>query len=171
MPQSDQTFEVQKLFVDHLPALRRFVLSLMPSRSEADDVVQEVFLTVTTKASQFVLGSNFKAWLFAIARFKVLEHLRRVKRDPHLLTDSVLEKLAEEGSETDTEPDPLVLRALANCIEKLAPKRKKAIELQYGEDCAPGEIAERLGWGVNSVHVALSRARADLRNCVNNALA
>lgn len=171
MPQSDQTFEVQKLFVEHLPALRRFVLSLMPRRSEADDVVQEVFLTVTTKANDFVLGSNFKAWAFAIARFKVLEHLRRAKRDPHVLTDSVIEKLASEAEDSDPERDSLILRALARCIEKLAPKRKQAIELQYGENCTPPEIADRLGWGVNSVNVALSRARADLRDCVQNAIA
>ena len=170
MPSSDQTLEVQKLFVDHLPALKRFILSLLPNRSEADDVVQEVFLTVTTKANEFVLGSNFKEWLFAIARFKVLEHLRRAKRDPHVLTDSVIEKLADEAEEVDPEEESLTLRALAKCIEKLAPKRKQAIELQYRGNCTPPEIAERLGWGVNSVNVTLSRARADLRACVQRAI-
>lgn len=171
MPSHDQTLEVQQLFVDHLPALKRFILSLLPNRSEADDIAQEVFLTVTTKANEFVLGSNFKAWAFAIARFKVLEHLRRAKRDPHLLTDSVIEKLVDEASDPDPERESLTLRALAKCIGKLAPKRKQAIELQYHRNYTPTEIAEQLGWGVNSVNVALSRARADLRTCVQKSIA
>ncbi len=169
MQSPNQTLEVQKLFVDHLPALKRFILSLLPNRSEADDVTQEVFLTVTTKAGEFVLGSNFKAWAFAIARFKVLEHLRRAKRDPHVLSDSVIEKLVDEADETDPETDSLTLGALDKCIEKLAPKRKQAIELRYRSNCNPPEIAERLGWGVNSVNVTLSRARADLRTCMQHA--
>ena len=171
MNPSDQTLEVQKLFVDQLPELRRFVLSLLPNRSEADDVVQEVFLAVTTKANDFVLGSNFKAWAFAIARFKVLESLRRAKQDPHVLTDSVIEKLAEETEDTDPEQESLVLKALTKCIEKLAPKPKLAIELQYREKCKPADIADRLGWEANSVYVTLSRARSDLKNCVQKSIA
>ncbi|MEM7599824.1 MAG: sigma-70 family RNA polymerase sigma factor [Verrucomicrobiota bacterium] len=170
MPSHDQTLEVQKLFVEHLPAMKRFVFSLLPNRSEADDITQDVFLTVTTKANEFVIGSNFKAWAFAIARFKVLEHLRRAKRDPHSLSDSVIDKLVDEAPDADPENESLTLRALAKCIARLAPKRKQAIEMQYHRNFTPTEIAEQLGWGVNSVNVTLSRARADLRSCVQNAI-
>jgi Sigma-70 region 2 len=55
----EQTALVQGLFVQHLPALRGFVLSLVSDFSLVDDVVQEAFLTVTAKAANFERGTNF----------------------------------------------------------------------------------------------------------------
>ena len=44
------------------------------------------------------------------------------------------------------------------------------IELQYREGLKPGVIAERIGWEANAVYVALSRARASLRKCIERQL-
>lgn len=170
MSEPDHTLHVQQLFVEHMPALRRFVLSLLPMRSECDDVVQEVFLLVTAKANDFEPGTNFRAWIFAMARFKVLETIRRKKREPLAISESVMAKLADEPDEHDPEYADLVAATLARCLEKLSPKRRQLIQLQYREDQTPRLIAEHLGWSVNSVHVALSRARADLRTCVRKVL-
>ena len=49
---------VQGLFVQHLPALRGFVTSLVSEFSLVDDIVQETFITVTRKAADFTAGSN-----------------------------------------------------------------------------------------------------------------
>jgi len=63
----DHVLLVQKLFVQHMPQLRAFVLSLMPDFSQVDDIIQDAFLTVTAKAADFQEGTNFKAWVFTIA--------------------------------------------------------------------------------------------------------
>ena len=49
---------VQQLFVRHQGQLRAFVLAIWPDFGRADDVLQEVFLTVTTKAADFQEGST-----------------------------------------------------------------------------------------------------------------
>lgn len=170
MSDTDHTLHVQQQFIEHMPALRRFVLSLLPRGNECDDVVQEVFLLVTAKANDFEQGTNFRAWVFAMARFKVLEAHRRAKRAPHVLSESVMAKLVDEPDDHDADYERLVDAALARCLEKLSPKRRQVIQLQYRENKSPKSIAEQLGWGVNSVHVSLSRARADLRACVRKAL-
>ncbi|MFT5466545.1 MAG: RNA polymerase sigma-70 factor (ECF subfamily) [Verrucomicrobiales bacterium] len=166
MPAPDHTTEVQALFVQHIAPVKHFVLSLLPNPSEAEDVVQEVFLTITAKANDFQTGTNFKAWAFAIARFKVLELLRRNRRDQNRLSDEVIEQLAAEAEDPNPGQDSATMRALAKCLEKLAPKPRKMIELQYQDELKPAVIAERLGWEPNAIYVALSRARSSLRKCI-----
>ena len=64
---------VQRLFVECQPALRAFIQALLPDFSQAQDVLQETFLTATQKADDFVPDSDFIAWVCTIARYKVLE--------------------------------------------------------------------------------------------------
>ncbi len=53
--------QVQMLFVRNEGAIRVFVRGLQPSLADADDVLQETFLTVSRKASSFEPGTNFVA--------------------------------------------------------------------------------------------------------------
>jgi RNA polymerase sigma-70 factor (ECF subfamily) len=161
---------VQGLFVQHSPALRGFVLALVRDFSTVDDVIQETFVLVTAKAAEFQLGSNFQAWVRAIARFKILEHLRR--SSTQRLSDEVIEALAACAPDTaGAVGDDRRLELLGECLQGLGPKAREAIELRYTQAHKPPEIARRIGWTVDAVYVALSRARTVLRNCVEEKLA
>tara|TARA_R110002096_G_scaffold169222_6_gene340776 strand:- start:3720 stop:4241 length:522 start_codon:yes stop_codon:yes gene_type:complete len=170
MPQQDHTTRVQQLFVENISMVKHFVISLLPNPSAAEDVVQEVFLTVTAKAHDFEPETNFKAWVLTIARFKVLEQLRKEKRDRNRLSDEVIDLLADETDGADPGRAAAEIRALTKCLGKLAAKPRRMIELQYREGLKPGVIAERIGWEANAVYVALSRARASLRKCIERQL-
>jgi RNA polymerase sigma-70 factor (ECF subfamily) len=166
----EQTALVQSLFVQHLPALRGFVLSLVSDFSLVDDVVQETFLVVTAKAGSFQRGTNFRAWAWTIARYKVLQMLEKNAPLPERFAPEVLDALAaHETAETWFSDEQL--QHLSKCMEELAPKARAAVELRYQQAHRPPEIASRLGWTVESVHVALSRARVFLRDCVTHRIA
>jgi RNA polymerase sigma-70 factor (ECF subfamily) len=169
MPDSaQQTALVHGLFVQNMMAVRGYVLALMPDFSRADDIVQETFVTATAKAAEFQEGSNFKAWIFAIARFKVLEALRDRGCARMALAPEVIEALsAEESSGLGMEEH---LEALGACLKRLAPQAHRVIELRYQQAHRPPEIARLMGWNLNSVNVALARARTALRSCVEAAL-
>ena len=143
---------VQQLFVRHQGQLRAFVLAIWPDFGRADDVLQEVFLTVTTKAADFQEGSNFLAWSRAITQRKVHE-ARRLARKPTISPD-VLESLSAACPEGWAEDRRQA--TLAECLKSLPPR---------------AEIARLLGRTVNSVNVALAKARVALRECVNRHLA
>jgi RNA polymerase sigma-70 factor (ECF subfamily) len=166
----EQTALVQSLFVQHLPALRGFVLSLVSDFSLVDDVVQETFLVVTAKAVSFERGTNFRAWAWTIARYKVLQMLEKNATAADRFAPEVLEALASH-SEADSWFSEEQVQQLAKCMEELAPKAREAVELRYQQAHRPPEIATRLGWTVESVHVALSRARIFLRECVTHRMA
>jgi len=155
---------VQQQFLKHSDLIRGFVRGLLADRQRADDVLQETFLAVRRKASDFQPGTNFPKWACTIARYKVLEARRATRRGGMLLSEEVIEALAV--SEEATKPDPR-LEFLDECRRKLPPTMLRAINLRYDEDHRPGEIARRMGWKVQAVYVALSRARGLLRDCLS----
>jgi len=168
-PTPEQLALVQGLFLQHLPALRGFVLSLVSDYSLVDDVIQETFITVNAKAADFEPGSNFRAWTWTIARFKVLQALAARPPSEEQLSPDVLEALcAHESSEEWHSEEQL--RLLVVCLDKLAPQARRAIELRYQQAHRPPEIARLMNWTVEAVHVTLSRARLFLRECVTRGM-
>ena len=161
----DPVLRVQTLFVQHMPRIRAFALSLMPDFSQVDDILQDVFLTVTAKASDFQPGTNYLAWAFTIARFRVLKSMNAMDKAFLPLSEEVVELLAAECPDVGAEQDRRI-GYLEQCLKKLAPQARRMIELRYYEALKPATIAERLGLSVNGVSVLLSRSRVLLRACV-----
>ena len=156
---------VQENFVRHILPLRGFIFGLVPRRHLVDDIVQETFVTACQKAATYEPGTNFRAWIFSIARFKALAVLKRQGAGVVLLEPEVVELLASEDR-----PDPAFqdrVEVLEACVRKLAGAARRAVELRYAENLGPTEIAQRMGWSVNALNVALSRARTFLRRCVD----
>src|SRR5262245_50726155 len=163
--------EVQRLFLRHSGVLRGFILGLLPDHNRAEDVFQEVFLTITRKGAEFVPGTNFLAWARSIARLKVLEACRSVRQSPQSLEPDAMEALAMAAGEVDDTWDDR-RDILARCLEQLAPRAREILELRYSDELLPPpEIASRLSWSVGAVHVALSRARKFLQECTRKRLA
>ncbi len=153
--------QVQRLFLEHQPPLRSYVLSIVRDFCLVPDVIQETFLTVTRKAEEFDLTTHFLAWACAIARFESLAALRRASRPA--LGEETLELLA--ATEAANPPD---YRAdwLNRCLARLTPTIQRMIRLRYEDALKPGEIANLIGWTPNAVCVATSRARKELRQCI-----
>lgn len=163
---SVHTAYVQQLFVHELVPLRGMLRALVRERTRVDDLVQETFLTVTAKAASYQSGTHFRAWLFTIARFKVLESCRKSKAPTDALREEVVESLAGHEPEFDIVEERI--GHLTACIDRLAPAAKRAIELRYQSSLRPPEIANAMQWTTGAVKVALSRARDALRSCIEN---
>lgn len=167
-PSVNPLAHVQENFVRHILPLRGFVLGLVPQRHLADDIVQETFLTACQKAHTYQPGTNFRAWIYTIARYKVLAALKRTAGNSQFLHDDVAELLADEHVEDESVSERVA--ALDECVSRLANSAHRAVVLRYAENLGPTEIAERMGWSVNALNVALSRARVFLRRCVEQNL-
>lgn len=159
------TVRVQQLFIRHQSEIKAFVLAFRSNWAEADEIEQEVFLTVTQKAADFVEGSNFVAWARQIAKFKILEASRKRSSSPQALSEEVIDSLAASAPESLFSEEQFA--AVRKCMEKLAPSARKMIEMRYRGEHGPEEIARRLSWTVAAVNTALSKARAFLRECAS----
>lgn len=163
----DATEAVQLLFVRHENSIRAFVRALQPSLADADDVMQETFLTVSRKASNFEPGTHFVAWACAIARLKVLENFRQRKR-ANVLSEAAIIALTEDAPS----PESMSERegALERCLEQLAPKARDLLWRRYSRRQSSTEMAAAAGMTSTAVRVALTKARKALRDCINTQL-
>lgn len=161
---SEHTLKVQQLFVQYQSQLKAFALVLSADFVQAEDLIQETFLTVTNKAHEFDLNSNFLAWSRAILRFKLLES----RRASGIQTVDFLDSLAMSCPEDWANDDRL--QSLTYCIQNLPPKAREIVLLRYQREHSPVQIAELLSRTVNSISVALSKARLALRECMDRQL-
>lgn len=161
-PESRDT--VQRLFIAHMDQLRGYLTPLVPDFQLVDDLVQETFVVVTARAATYSPKTSFTEWMYGIAREKLAALGSRDGQDSRLFSQDVLDVLLASRREA-AEP-PAATRALEECIERLAPQARRIIDLRYVQAMKPREVARMLGLTAGSVRVALCRARASLRECV-----
>ena len=156
--------QVQSLLVLHATRVRAFVLGMIVSRDLADDVMQEVFLRISQKADDFEQGTDFVAWACSVARYVVLEQLRKGAGGGMLLPPDVLDALADDFDVQRPIDDRIDL--LRFCLNRLAPAARRIVDLRYSGSLKSGQIAEQVGVNTSSVYTTLSRARTLLRACI-----
>ena len=60
--------------------LYAYILTLLPNRSEAEDILQETNLILCRKAGEYNPEGHFQGWAFNIARYQVMGHISKFKR-------------------------------------------------------------------------------------------
>ncbi len=159
-----------RMFTAHEPAIRAFVRRLVPSRADADDVMQEAAIVLWDKFAEFRGdGSDFRAWAFGVARFKVLSWLRDKRRDRLVLSDAVVEMIADET----TRDEPWLAReraALEVCVEKLGLQQRDLLLAAYQPDVRIQEVAANSGRSVAGFYQWLHRMRRLLLECIRREL-
>jgi RNA polymerase sigma-70 factor (ECF subfamily) len=132
-----------------------------------EDVLQEVLLGLHLKRSTYDPSQFFLPWMYAIGRYKTIDHLRRNK----ILFKSVsLEGEAsalEEISMGDFDPDPgsglTAARDLEALCAQLSTKQRDLLLLVKVEGLSILEVAQRTGFSVSDVKVTVHRALKELK--------
>ncbi|MBN1395760.1 MAG: sigma-70 family RNA polymerase sigma factor [Pirellulales bacterium] len=160
----------QEQFVNNLincqPALYAYILSLLPNRDEAGDVLQDVNLVMWRRSDEYAEGTNFIAWAYKIARFKVLARHRDRHRDRHIFDQRLFAALADQAERRASDPRGLA-SLLDDCLEELPANQRELIEERYSPGGSVGEMARRLGRSAAALSVALSRIRNSLLQCIH----
>lgn len=158
-----------RAFTANEPAIRAFVRRLVPSRADADDVMQEAAIVLWEKFGEFREGADFRAWAFGVARFKVLAWLRDKSRDRLVLDEDVVSLLADEAAGDEARLDHQ-RRALEVCAEKLAPDQRALLLRAYQPDAQIQHVAAGSGRTVAGFYQWLHRIRRTLLDCVRREL-
>lgn len=170
---SETIDDLGPLFQDHYQAIFRIAYRVTGSQSDAEDVLQTIFLRLTSSGSRSGLSINPSAYLYRAAINASLDLLRQRKRVNAVSLDVIdldrsLKSLTAnpEDSLVDTELRDLVRIAVA----KLEGRAATAFVLKYYEGYDNGEIAKILGTSSLVVGVTLHRARTRLRKEIGNYL-
>jgi RNA polymerase sigma-70 factor (ECF subfamily) len=120
--------------------------------ADADDLVQEVLIAVHTRRATYDRSQPFTAWVYAIARYKLIDHLRRRRVRASVPIDDVDELFAPEESEAATAGAD-VRRLMADLPEK----QRAAIQHTKLDELSVAETAARTGMSESAVKVSVHR--------------
>ena len=158
------SFEFSQKLVGIQKNLYAFILSLLPNRSDAEDVLQETNLILCQKSKEYDPEGNFRSWAFNIARFQVLGHITKKKRSKIYFSNELVETLASE--EFDVRTHQLTQRALQICYELLPDHMREISRLRFKEDLSMKEISKRIQRPIGAISGTLFRIRQNLVQCV-----
>ncbi len=151
----------------YFPRVYKYVVYRVFDYAAADDIVSEIFERVLANLSKYdERKAPFGAWVFAISRHAILDHLRRRKAHPLLALDS-LARRADPGSNTEQatlEHDRN--NSLRAAIHTLSAQEIDLIGLKYSFGLTNRQIASALGKNANNVGVMLHRAINKLRGAL-----
>jgi RNA polymerase sigma-70 factor, ECF subfamily len=133
-------------------------LRMLKVREDAEDLAQDVFVSVHRHLGEIVSEAHLLFWLRRTTCHRAIDRLRRRWPYPALPLEAVTEAAA-----TEPDSDPLLERSLRDLIARLPPTPRAVVLLRYQEDLDPPDIAQTLGMPLNTVKSHLKRSLALLR--------
>jgi RNA polymerase sigma-70 factor (ECF subfamily) len=171
------------LYDRHERPVYRFLLRSLRDAALADDLLQEVWLSVVRHAPQYEPRAKFTTWLFTIARNKLIDHWRTADAAFSLDQaandadgDAVEPWVERIAAEPEAQPDVQArsnaqARAFMQAVEALPALQREAFVLHLESGMTLGEIAELTQVGTETVksrvRYALARLRESLREWRN----
>ena len=155
------------------PMVRAYLAGHLRDPHQVEDVSQEIFIAAYWSLESFDPKLDFRVWLKAIARNKLMSHLRRQythKNSVNTLTVEIHEMLLPELDRCNPDAEAVVDR-LRECVAKHPERDRQLIEARYFNDEPVNAIAGRLKTTVTAISSQLFRIRGQLRTCVETRVA
>jgi RNA polymerase sigma-70 factor (ECF subfamily) len=156
------------IFDKYYEPLSRFCMRFTDDQADAEEIVQDVFVTLWEKRNQININTSLNAYLYQSVRNKALNfkshldvrqaHADHVKSTPLHLTD--YDELA--GQELQAMYD--------TALEAMPHKRRQIFEMSRNEGLKYAEIAAKLEISVKTVEAHLSKALEDFREKLSDFL-
>jgi RNA polymerase sigma-70 factor (ECF subfamily) len=153
---SPRAFET--LFQRHHKKLYAYLMQLLNSKEDAEEIVQESFIKIWEKRENFLEGYPFDAYLFKIAKNSFLNHNRK-KVNQRIFEDYL--EYADELSSDNTDDYVIfkeTLDIINAIIQEMPPRRREIFNLRKTEGLSRQEIAEKLQISVITVDSQLLKA-------------
>ena len=146
--------------------VRGYLKRRLQQTSDVEDLVQEVLLAIHNKRHTYDTTMPVTSWLFAIARYKLIDHLRAARA-------SMVELPIEAAGEIVARDDHVGAESaydLHKLLSRLPLKMRRAIECVKLEGLSAAEAAGRCGTSVSAVKVNVHRglhalAASSVRRC------
>ena len=149
----------------HKNMVYSLVLRMVPNTEDAEEVAQDSFIKAYKAIKQFKGKSKFSTWLYKIAYFTAINHLRKNKA---LTSEIDFEKIENTD---DSALDDLNLQDQKAYIDQamayLKPIERQLISLFYLEEFTNKEIGKITGLSQSNIKVSLMRSRKKLSGILN----
>jgi len=155
----------QMLYKRYAPKMLTVCMRYANNQEEAEDILQEGFIIVFEKMSQFKMQGSFEGWIRKVMVNKSLEHLRKAtKIYPVLNIDKVEDKFISQDDILNT----IASKELLKMIQELPPMYKMVFNLYVFEGMSHKEIAAQVGIAEGTSRSNLSDARTLLKKKIHH---
>ncbi len=161
---------LRDLYSRYVPRVYSFIARLCPPDIDPQDIVQEAFVRAWQKLKGFDPNKSFRTWIFSIAKYYLIDTLRRKRPLQFSEINTGDEMPIEERIEDTRELPHLDLdrqydaAILEEVLSQLTPPQREAIILHVTEDFTFQEIADLQKEPMDTVKTRYRRAITKLRN-------
>jgi RNA polymerase sigma factor (sigma-70 family) len=149
------------LYDNYASALYGIIVSIVPDRELANDVLQEVFVKIWKQVSTYDASKGrLFTWMMNIARNASIDMLRSKNYQRSQQNRELTETVYEKGGSTSTNVEQIGLRKLVNSLKE---DYRILLELAYFEGLTQDEISKMLNMPLGTVKTRLRTALIQLR--------
>jgi RNA polymerase sigma-70 factor (ECF subfamily) len=123
----------------------------------AEDAVQETLIAIHTRRETYDPALPFTAWVYGIARYKLIDEYRRHKRRATVPLDEAADLFGHDEAQ-----DAIARRDVAKLLDKLPPAKRQLVKDIKLDGVSIAEAAKRTGMSESSVKVTIHRALKSL---------
>ena len=172
--------ELNSIFDRRLTSFKRIALRVLGNAADAEDAVQDAFLSAYKHLDQFKGQAQMSTWLTAIVVNKARMKVRQRSRRLHITLDAEDQNqnrhpLSDAVSDRRPSPEELCQRLevwerLAQLLTWLSPPLRTTFQLREMDGLSIREAAQVLGVAEGTVKTRLARARIKLKQLMQKSL-
>ena len=171
------TAAVAELYDRHSRLLFGLILRIVRDRAEAEEILQEAFVRVWTRAETFDarLGGPLP-WIVRLARNVAIDRLRARRSRAAIDTSPSSERLVAEGPASNIQSPEFVVidaerrQALTNALAGLPPEQRQLIEAAFFEGYTHSELAQHFGLPLGTVKTRIRTGMIAMRQRLEHAV-
>ncbi|MBR8538312.1 RNA polymerase sigma-70 factor [Carboxylicivirga sediminis] len=167
----DETKAFEGLYLKYGRKLLEFARHYMPSKDDAEEVVQKVFIKLWQKRHELKHNESVKGYIFTIAYNEIRKAFIKQKRENELLQSYYFEHDINRSEDSDEIDYAALARKVDTIVEQMPEKRKKVYLLCKKEGLTVSEVAEHLQLSEKTVKNQLTAAYRQIREQLQGGLA
>ena len=140
------------------------ITTILRDREQAEEITQEVYVTIWKKAGSFdAVKGNPMTWIATIARNRAIDRLRAERSRGFVAFTDDVPDLADESQSAELSADALVVRKV---LDTLRPEFRQALLLSYFKGYTNSELAEVLDVPLGTAKTWVRRGLEALREAL-----
>lgn len=152
----------KKLLSACLPIIRHIVNQKITDKTQAEDVVQEVLISLHQAKHTYDPKQPFKPWLYAIARFRTIDALRKIyTAKNNIFSEDLHTELIDYKKNVTEQAENNEL--ISKMLGELPEKQRNILLLMKVEGLTAAEVALKMDMSVSAVKVSAHRAMKNLK--------
>ena len=157
--------EFATLIVEHDRPLLRYIMSLIPRRDDAEEVLQRTAAVLWERSPEFDTQRPFLPWALRFAYFEALNFRKELARDRLVFRAEVLDAIVETRTTLEGELDQR-RDALRKCLDGFPTRDRNLLQRRYCDSATVAELADEVGKTAKALYRRLDRIREILADCV-----